>query len=271
MIKFAPAKINLGLAIHEKRADGFHELTSLFYPIPLFDVVEVVEAKELSFQSFGLLIDSSMEDNLVVKAYRLLQKDFQLPPVQICLQKNIPMGAGLGGGSSDATQMLKLINEKFDLHLSNDQLRSYAAMLGSDCAFFVEHKPQLAKGRGEILTPFDLDLSAYQLQVINPGIHIGTKEAYAGVKPFHRPEIEESWKVPVSEWSTVLHNDFEDSIFPNHPQIAELKEQMYANGAVYAAMSGSGSTVFGLFEKDPLPMNKKGTMEFVLDLSLSMG
>lgn len=267
MIKFAPAKINLGLAIQEKRADGFHELTSIFYPIPLCDVVEIVDAEELSFQSFGLSIDSSMEDNLVVKAYRILQQDFELPPVAISLQKNIPMGAGLGGGSSDATQMLKLLNEKFQLNLTLDELRKYAAKLGSDCAFFVEHKAQLAKGRGEELTSFDLNLSSYYLQLINPGIHIGTKEAYAGVTPQLRKNIETTWGVSVSEWKNILHNDFEDSVFPNHPEIKELKEKMYQNGAIYAAMSGSGSTVFGLFEKEPKKLKLPHTMEFVLDLS----
>lgn len=267
MIKFAPAKINLGLAIQEKRADGFHEITSFFYPIPLFDVVEIVEAKELTFQSFGLSIDSSMEDNLVVKAYRLLESKFALPPVAITLQKNIPMGAGLGGGSSDATQMLKLLNEKFALNLSSEKLREYAAELGSDCAFFVEHQPQLAKGRGELLQTVELDLSAYYLQVINPGIHIGTKEAYAGVSPQKRPNIEQDWLSPIGEWKKVMHNDFEDSVFPNHPAIMELKQELYNQGAVYASMSGSGSTVFGLFRSEPKKMNKKGCVEFVLDLS----
>jgi len=253
LLSFPNAKINLGLFITRKRRDGFHDLESVFYPVPWRDALEVIEADKTKFTSSGLDIPGDPNDNLVMKAYQLLRKDFQLDPVQIHLHKIIPMGAGLGGGSADAAFALKMVNELFQLYLEDSFLEDYAAQLGSDCPFFIGNRPVLATGRGTEFTDIDLDLSGKYLVLVNPGIHVGTKEAYANVKPqeapIHLKEVVESQ--PLADWKNQVHNDFEDSIFPNHPAIAQLKETLYGAGAAYAAMTGSGSTVLGLFEELP--------------------
>ncbi|EAZ79534.1 4-(cytidine 5'-diphospho)-2-C-methyl-D-erythritol kinase [Algoriphagus machipongonensis] len=253
MICFPNAKINLGLQITSKRSDGFHNIESCFYPIPLFDALEIItHPKKSIFQSTGLPIPGDQKDNLINKAYQLLKKDFpNLPQVQIHLHKNIPMGAGLGGGSADAAFALNTMNNLFDLILDDFFLEEYALKLGSDCPFFIENKPKIATGRGEILEDIAINLEGKYLLLINPGIHIGTKEAYAGIKPKKSEIALKEVLKDTSRWKAELKNDFEPSIFENHPEIAEVKNQLYQMGAFYASMSGSGSTVFGLFEQKP--------------------
>lgn len=251
MITFPNAKINLGLNIVSKREDGYHDIESCFYPIPWHDSLEVIEAAYFSFHSYGLDIPGDSSTNLCVKAYELLKANHNISPVEIHLLKNIPMGAGLGGGSADGAFTLKLLNELFELRLKDEQLESYALQLGSDCPFFIKNNPAIATGRGEHLKSIDLDLAGYHLAIHNPGIHVSTKEAYAGVTPHPRSQsVLDLVQKPVSEWKDAMVNDFEDSVFPNHPAIAQLKHDMYDAGAIYASMTGSGSTVFGVFKEE---------------------
>ncbi|WP_436517400.1 4-(cytidine 5'-diphospho)-2-C-methyl-D-erythritol kinase [Ekhidna sp. To15] len=249
MITFPNAKINLGLNIVSKREDGYHNIESCFYPIPWHDSLEVIEAASFAFHSYGLDIPGDSSSNLCVKAFELIKKDHHIPSVEIHLLKNIPMGAGLGGGSADGAFMLKMLNEMFRLSLTDSQLETYALQLGSDCPFFIKNQPVIAMGRGEQLTSIDLDLSGYHLAIHNPGIHVSTREAYGGVSPKNPTKsVREIIQTPLKHWKGTLVNNFESSIFPNHPAIADLKQEMYDTGAVYASMTGSGSTVFGLFE-----------------------
>ncbi|MDR1594933.1 MAG: 4-(cytidine 5'-diphospho)-2-C-methyl-D-erythritol kinase [Prevotellaceae bacterium] len=251
MIAFPCAKINLGLNVISKRDDGYHNIETVFFPVTeLTDVLEIVESDEFSFTQTGIRVDSAVEDNLCVKAYRILEKDYGLPPVSIFLHKVIPPGAGLGGGSSDAAFTLTTLNRIFGLDIPNNRLKSYAAMLGSDCAFFIDNVPSKASGRGELLEPVEIDISGLHITLVTPDIHVSTKEAYANITP-RIPEISitEIIKLPVEQWKDKLHNDFEKSIFPLHPTIAEIKEKMYKQGALYSSMSGSGASVFGLFDK----------------------
>ncbi|SFO57724.1 4-diphosphocytidyl-2-C-methyl-D-erythritol kinase [Algoriphagus ornithinivorans] len=252
MITFPNAKINLGLHITSKRKDGYHEIETCMVPIPLYDALEMILDKKGGWEGTGLSIPGDSKDNLILKAEKLIRKDFQgLPNLKIHLHKNIPMGAGLGGGSADGAFALTLMNNLFDLHLDNFFLEEYAAQLGSDCPFFIENTPKIARGRGEILEPIDISLSGCHLILVNPGIHIGTKEAYAGVSP-SPPKVKlEEILADRNRWKDELVNDFEASVFQNHPEIAKIKKQLYEAGAFYAAMSGSGSTVFGLFESKP--------------------
>ncbi len=250
MISFPNAKINLGLNIVSKREDGYHNIESCFYPIPWYDSLEVIEAASFAFHSYGLDIPGDASSNLCVKAYELIKADHNIPAVAIHLLKNIPMGAGLGGGSADGAFVLKLLNELFRLNLTDTQLETYALQLGSDCPFFVKNEPAITTGRGEDLKLIDLDLSDYHLAIHNPGIHVSTKEAYAGVTPQSpRNNFSNLIGSPIHEWKGLLINDFETSIFPNHPEIQQLKNAMYKAGAIYASMTGSGSTVYGIFEK----------------------
>jgi 4-diphosphocytidyl-2-C-methyl-D-erythritol kinase len=259
MIVFPNAKINLGLKVLRRRCDGFHEISTAMFPIGWCDVLEVVEnkgnvASKCRLQCSGIAIQGAEEDNLVVMAYQMLNADYNLPPVKVHLHKNIPFGAGLGGGSSDAAFMLKLLNKMFELGLDNTELKLYAAKLGSDCAFFIDNKPALASGRGEILHDCTCYLKGLHLQVVVPDIHISTKEAYAGIVPNEiHSALHDILSKPVTQWKGRLENDFENSIFTNHPEIQKIKEELYTMGATYAAMSGSGSAVFGLFERNPIP------------------
>ena len=255
MITFPNAKINLGLNIIEKRPDGYHNLETVFYPVPVEDALEVNILHE-STQKFrlhqaGLDIAGEAENNLVVKAYKLLDERFNLPPVDIHLFKHIPSGAGLGGGSSDAAYMLKLLNEKFNLELSDENLEEYAARLGADCAFFIRNAPTYAEGIGNIFSPISLSLKGYQIVLVKPDIFVSTRDAFAQIKP-HRQEIplKEVIKQPIEEWKERMVNDFEESVFPQFPAIKEIKEKLYEAGAIYAAMTGSGSSVFGLFKPE---------------------
>jgi 4-diphosphocytidyl-2-C-methyl-D-erythritol kinase len=252
MILFPPAKINLGLKVLKKRDDGYHEIDTCMVAIPITDVLEIIPSDIFTFKQTGLTIDGDQESNLCVKAFRIFQERYQIPNAYIHLRKQLPMGAGLGGGSADASYVLKGLNAIFDVGLTDDQLRDMASQLGSDCPFFISDSIQLGRGRGTDLTPFDLDLSGFFLKVINPEIHVGTQEAYAGITFSDESNgVEEVLQRPISEWKQLLKNDFEPSIFKRYPLIEELKHQLYSEGAVYASMSGSGSTVFGIFENRP--------------------
>lgn len=257
MVVFPNCKINLGLRIIRKRNDGYHDLETIFYPIPMNDVLEVIRTPatdpNVAFQSSGLTISGDTSNNLCVKAYQLLKKDFpQLGPVQMHLHKVIPMGAGLGGGSSDGAFALQLINDLFHLQLSKEQLIGYALQLGSDCPFFILNQPCFASGRGEKMEPVTLDLSGYHFAIVNPGIHINTGWAFSQLqldkpKQLELPDLRTIIQQPVPGWKETLINDFEAPVCKAHPEIASVKQQLYDAGAVYASMTGSGSTVFGLF------------------------
>ncbi len=251
MISFPNANINLGLHITSKRADGYHNFDRCFYPIPLYDVLEIIEANETTLNTSGLDIDGSHSDNLIWKAYNLLKQDYDLSALEIHLLKKIPMGAGMGGGSADGAFMLKLLNEYFKLGLNTKELEKYALQLGSDCPFFVENTAKHVTGRGEIMEPIDLDLKGYWLALIYPGIHISTKEAYSGIVPDNtRASVKEIIeKEPIENWNSLLANDFENTAFKNHPELASYKNELYELGAIYAAMTGSGSTMFGIFKE----------------------
>lgn len=250
MICFPNAKINLGLNVTEKRPDGYHNIETIFYPIPVKDALEIVPAQAFSFSQTGIKIDGPAEKNLVMKAVSLMQKHFSIPPLEIHLLKAIPFGAGLGGGSADAAFMLKLINDCCSLGQSEDELERLAAEIGADCPFFIRNKPVFASGTGNVFTPIDLSLKGYTLCLVKPDIAVSTPEAYALVSPsLPKTSIKEIITRPVSTWRDLLVNDFEASVFSRYPEIGRIKERLYEAGALYAAMSGSGSSVFGLFEK----------------------
>ncbi|MEN9987537.1 MAG: hypothetical protein RLZZ585_576 [Bacteroidota bacterium] len=256
MILYPPAKINLGLNILRKRNDGYHDIDTCMVEIPFTDIIEVTKADSFEFLQTGIKISGLGGSNLCEKAYQLLQNEFQIGPVRIHLRKQIPVGAGLGGGSADATFTLLALNELFQLQLSTEKLKQLASEIGSDCPFFVDGLPQIAQGRGEILSTVELDLSDVYLVLLNPGIHVGTKEAYDGVSVSEDVRsIEEIVQKPMDQWRELLKNDFETSVFQRYPEIQALKESLYHTGAIYAAMSGSGSSVFGLFTNEDAAMN----------------
>lgn len=268
MITFPNAKINLGLNITGKRPDGYHNLETVFYPIPLEDALEVTLLKDaphkFALHQSGMEIAGDPETNLVVKAYKLLDTEFHLPAIDIFLHKHIPSGAGLGGGSADAAFMLKLLNTKFALNLSEERLEKYAAMLGADCAFFIKNAPTYAEGIGNLFSPVSLSLKGYRLVLVKPDIFVSTREAFALIPP-RQPEhsLKETVRRPVNEWKECMINDFEESVFPQYPAIKEIKEELYRRGAIYAAMSGSGSSVFGIFAPEtPLPAMDFGNAFF---------
>lgn len=276
MILFPNCKINLGLHIGQKRPDSFHDLQTVFYPIPLNDALEMVHGSEgqtvgVELTVSGLEVDGLPEDNICVKAYQLLKADHpQLPPVRIHLHKQIPMGAGLGGGSANGAFALRLLDQKFALRLSQEQLISYAARLGSDCPFFIINMPCFGAGRGELLTPIELDLGAYDLVLVNPAIHVPTGWAFGQLdKERKQEQVTDIIRLPVAEWRNRLTNDFEGPVFREYPQIGAIKERLYEAGADYAAMSGSGSTVFGLFKKEATPDLYFPEAYFVRRLALS--
>jgi 4-diphosphocytidyl-2-C-methyl-D-erythritol kinase len=249
MICFPNAKVNLGLLVRGRRTDGFHDIETVFYPIPLCDVLEILPAGDgqSSLSIYGNRIPGG-EENLCMKAYRLLEKRFAIPPLAMHLLKRIPAGAGLGGGSSDAAHVLLMLNDLFRLNISSAELEKYAAQLGSDCPFFIRNRPCIASGRGEVMEDIELDLSSCRIEVKTPGIHVSTAEAYAMVTPDNnRVSLRAVIGRPVNEWQGILTNDFEEPVFKKYPEIKELKEHLYAGGAVYASMSGSGSVVYGIF------------------------
>lgn len=254
MVFFPNCKINLGLKILRKREDGYHELETVFYPLPIKDVLEIVRSQETVFTASGLPIPGDPQTNLCLKAYTLLKKDYdQLPPVHVYLHKHIPMGAGLGGGSADGAAMLQLLNTTFHLQLPEGKLLEYAAQLGSDCPFFILNRPCLAGGRGEKLTPIELDLSRYSFAVIHPGVHISTAWAFSQCKPnAGGRSIAAIIRQPIDTWREELVNDFEPPILRQYPELKTLKERLYDQGAIYASLTGSGSSFFGIFEKGTL-------------------
>jgi len=256
MINFPFAKINLGLHVVEKRVDGFHAIETLFYPVALHDVLEVLPSDIFSIRLYGLHVEGNAEENLCVKAYRLLQEKFKIPPVSIHLYKNIPTGAGLGGGSSDGAAMLKILNDLFSLQLSVEQLEFYAAQLGSDCPFFIHQKPMFATGRGEVLSVSEINLQSYFIVLAKPSLFVSTADAYSGVTPKQpKQPLLQKLSVPIDQWKNELVNDFEISVFEKFPLLAQLKQQFYNAEATYAAMSGSGATIFGLFDNEEKAIN----------------
>jgi 4-diphosphocytidyl-2-C-methyl-D-erythritol kinase len=251
MVCFPHCKINLGLHILSKRPDGYHTLETCFYPVPWTDILEIIKADEFLFTSSGLLVTDTAEDNLCVKAFRLLQQHHSIAPVHIHLHKILPPGAGLGGGSSDAAHTLRLLNELFSLDLSAHVLRDYASRLGSDCAFFIEDQPRLGTGRGEDLHEIGVELKNKYLVLVKPPVSISTAEAYENVIPrVPAMGIREILKRDIHHWKDILHNDFEKSVFQKYPEIGLIKNKLYNRGAVYASMSGSGSSVFGIFDQE---------------------
>jgi len=252
MVSLPNCKINLGLHITEKRTDGFHNIETCFLPVGLKDALEVIptETNKLQFTNVGTTIVGDISKNLCVNAYQLLKDAFpdKVIPIQILLNKQIPMGAGLGGGSADGAFTLLMLNEYFKLELTTEQLIEFALMLGSDCPFFIINKPSIGKGRGEQLETLPLNLKGYKILLVNPGIHVSTKWAFEQIKPAIREKsIKEIILQPVATWSKELINDFEAPISKEFPAIATIKRDLYAKGAVYASMTGSGSTVFGIF------------------------
>jgi len=253
MIAFPNAKINLGLHITEKRPDGFHNLETVFIPISWSDMLEFVEADEMHFTTSGIDVLGDSESNLVMKAYRLLKNDFELPALRIHLHKQIPLGAGLGGGSSDGAFMLQMLNKTYNLNLSREQLLGYAAVLGSDCPFFILNKPVYATGRGEIMTPIDLWLNDMFILLVKPQVEVSTAKAFQLVAPIKSGyPLPELLRCPVQEWKGKVINQFESSVFQLYPEVMAISQQLYDMGAIYASMSGSGSCVFGLFNEPPV-------------------
>ena len=252
MVNFPNCKINLGLNIIGKRADGYHDLETLFYPIAIKDVLEIIESGKTEFTISGNEIDVSNKENICIQAYQLLKNRFpDLPAAKIHLHKVIPSGAGLGGGSADGSCTLKMLNEIFQLNLTTQQLIEYSLELGSDCPFFILNKPCFATGRGEILEEIKLDLSACKIIIVNPGIHINTPWAFTQLTPTPSAKsIKEIIKQPIETWKNELKNDFEIPVFKKYAEIKSIKQAFYDQGAIYAAMSGSGSTLFGLFKKE---------------------
>ncbi|MCE2733732.1 MAG: 4-(cytidine 5'-diphospho)-2-C-methyl-D-erythritol kinase [Cyclobacteriaceae bacterium] len=252
MVVFPHCKINLGLHVLYKRADGYHELDTCFYPITFHDLLEVLPAKNFSVTLTGLSIPGNKTDNICVMAYRLLQQEYQLPNISIHLHKEVPIGAGLGGGSSDGVFTLKALNTIFNLGITPEKMLHYASQLGSDCAFFCQDNPMIGRGRGELLSPVSVSLKHFYLILLKPPIHISTKTAFAGLKPKERKVSIEKivTQVPVDKWKDHLSNDFEESIFKLYPEIEACKTKLYDHGAVYASMTGSGAGVYGLFNNE---------------------
>lgn len=258
MIVFPNAKINIGLNVVSKREDGYHNLETIFFPVKLADAIEFAEAEETTLTTSGIQIDGDPEQNLVLKAFRLLQSDFNLPPLRFHLHKVIPFGAGLGGGSSDAAFTLKMLNEYFNLGLTQQNLELYAAQIGADCPFFILNKPTFATGIGNKFHNIELNLTDYEIVILKPNFFISTPEAYKNVIPRNpKFRLTEIIKTPVNDWKNLIVNDFEKSVIPKYPQIAELKQILYDLGAGFASISGSGSAVYGIFRHLPTDLNKK--------------
>lgn len=266
MIVFPTCKINLGLRVLDKRADEFHNIETIFYAVQWCDALEAIpfsmpvvgvstDHDNVSFETKGLKIDGSEKENLCMRAFRLLQREFKVPPVKMCLLKNIPIGAGLGGGSSDAAFTLKLMNDLFDLKISIEQLKQFASELGSDCPFFIENIPCLATGRGDDLRAITFDLSSYYLIIVVPPVQVSTSWAYESAGNWQlaagKKKLEEIIQQPIDSWKEELKNDFEEAVFKQYPEIEKIKKQLYKQGALYASMSGSGSAVYGIFSEEP--------------------
>jgi len=250
MLTFTNAKINLGLNIVGKRSDGYHAIETVFYPVHIQDVVELYDADETGLTVLGIEIPGKVDDNLCLRVYERMQKDFNLPPQQIVLLKNIPVGGGLGGGSADAAFLIKLIDRKFGLGLKDGDLMTYARLFGADCAFFIKNIPVFAWGKGDEFEPLPLDLSHYFIVLIKPPIHVSTADAYSRVR-VKVPEwsLKHALSGPLENWKTQVKNDFEAAVFEQYPEISHIKQKLYDAGAVFALMSGSGSSVFGIFKQ----------------------
>lgn len=258
MITFPNCKINLGLWVTQRRTDGYHNIQTVMIPVPWCDILEIVPAtgSETTLAGTGTHSNTATENNLCYKAWRLMADTYRVPPVSIHLHKVIPAGAGLGGGSSDASFTLRMLNTMFSLNLDNEILRSLAVQLGMDCPFFIENIPALSTGRGEFLKPVSLTLDGYYIVVVKPPVHVSTAAAFLGIKPeFRENSIDELTSSPLKEWKKVLRNDFESSVFELYPEIQDIRNILYRHGAIYAAMSGSGSAVFGLFAEKPGQMD----------------
>jgi 4-diphosphocytidyl-2-C-methyl-D-erythritol kinase len=257
MIVFPNSKINLGLKVIHKRPDGFHNIETVFYPIDWCDSLEIIENKTtkslFSFSQSGLTIDAPINENIIYKAWKLLLENKKIPPISVHLHKNIPMGAGLGGGSADAAFFINALNLQFDLKLTPNKIVTIANKLGSDCAFFINNVPVIGKEKGNVFSEINVNLSAYYILIVYPAIHSNTKDAYEGLK------IKKSTvslktiivKNKIDTWKTSLINDFEETLFLKYPRLKKIKENLYSHGATYASMSGSGSSVYGIFEKKP--------------------
>lgn len=273
MLVFSGCKINLGLHVVEKRSDGFHNIETVFYPIKWLDAIEILQTSDsqsVKIDISGIPIEGGVKDNIITKAYELLKKDHPIPGIEVHLLKNVPMGAGLGGGSSNAVNFIHLMNERFDLNIPPAKKLEYAKQLGSDCAFFVENKSVFAKEKGDVFEPIKIDLNNYYILVVYPNVHSNTKMAYEGVTP-KKPTLSIRTIIetkPIEEWKDVLVNDFESSVFKSLPQLKDLKQELYSAGAIYASMSGSGSAVFGIFRNKP-KMDLKNYLSFLQEPSYS--
>ena len=269
MIHFASAKINIGLRVLNKRIDGYHNIDSVFYPIPLYDVLEIGQSSKFQYKNTGLIVKGDIHDNLIYKAWEKLNAIYKIPPISVHLHKAIPMGAGLGGGSSDATCVLKMMNSLFALKVSEAKLLRLANELGADCPFFIREIPMHVEGTGEILSPIDIDLSAYYIVIVKPNLHIDTTNAFSKVKiEGESAFLDLSVINDVSKWSKEFSNSFEFHLFNEYPILSSIKESLYASGALYASMSGSGSAIYGIFQEEPKLANDWSD-HFVWQSSLS--
>jgi 4-diphosphocytidyl-2-C-methyl-D-erythritol kinase len=261
MIGFPQAKINLGLSVLSKRADGFHNLETIYYPLPFCDVLEFIPASTPAFILSGLSLPDDSNDNLVLRAYKKVKKQFpQIGPLEVHLHKAIPSGAGLGGGSADAACMLKLLNDYFNLNISREKLEYFALELGSDCPFFLQSSPCYARGRGEILEPVPLDLSGYSILLVHPERPVSSAWAFSRIRVYsEKADLRGLISEPVDRWTGRLLNDFEKPVFEEFPDLQSIKEQLYAAGALYASLSGSGSSLYGIFKKDGIPPDGLGS------------
>jgi 4-diphosphocytidyl-2-C-methyl-D-erythritol kinase len=249
MLFFSNAKVNIGLYITSKRSDGFHNIETIFYPVNLNDTIEFIPNEDFQFKNDGYIVDCSINDNIIVKAYYALKTKFDIPPLHFHMYKNIPFGAGLGGGSSNASAVLNHLVSYFNLPITEEELYSLAENLGSDCPFFLKNKPSLAKSKGELLQEINLDLSEYYFAIVKPQVNISTKEAYSSITPiFPEMSLMDAIQKPLNEWKNYIKNDFEISLFPKYSEIKIVKEKLYELGAKFALMSGSGASVFGIFE-----------------------
>lgn len=255
MVTFPNAKINIGLQIVAKRPDGYHNIVSCFYPVGWSDILEILPAEHLKFTTSGLSIPGDVVTNLCLQAYHLLKTDFDLPPVHIHLHKAVPIGAGLGGGSADGAFTIRTLHELFGLDLSNEQMQKYARLLGSDCAFFIDNQPKYCYEKGDCFKTIDLSsLQGKWIRLVNPQIHISTSEAYIGVKPqIPMFDLQDALRQPIENWRNQVQNDFESNLLIKYPVISTIKETLYAQKALYASMTGSGSTVYGIFDAEPEP------------------
>ncbi len=251
MIIFSNAKINIGLNIISKRKDGFHNIQTVFYPIALSDIIEVEKSDKFEIINTGIIINQPVADNLCTKAYNIIKRKYAISPVRIHLHKSVPFGAGLGGGSSNASHVLIALNKLYNLGIENKELAAIASKIGSDCSFFIYNKAAYATGKGDIIETIDLDLSNYSIVVVFPQIHINTAEAYKSVNPGNNTfSLKQAVFDNIVTWKFNIKNDFEKTVFDKHPEIKKIKEKLYANDAIYASMSGSGSAVYGIFEKN---------------------